>query len=105
MKAAAKDELIKTLKNRFEKNSGRHKDIAWSAVLAKLEANPGKLQAVSAEYNDYICIDFARLGGEGNGRVRAAARVLMTGTIWALSRRSARVVVMLVRDSSVTDSR
>ena len=47
MKAAAKDELIKTLKNRFEKNSGRHKaDIAWSAVLAKLEANPGKLQAL-----------------------------------------------------------
>jgi hypothetical protein len=46
MKAAAKDELIKTLKHRFEKNTGRHKGLGWSAVLARLEANPGKLQAI-----------------------------------------------------------
>ena len=46
MKAAAKNELIKTLANRFDKNSGRHKGIDWSAVLAKLEASPGKLQAL-----------------------------------------------------------
>lgn len=38
-----KDELLKTLKARFEKNKNRHKDIEWSKVQAKLEANPGKL--------------------------------------------------------------
>lgn len=46
MKAAVKDELIKTLKGRFEKNTGRHKGIDWSAVQAKLEANPRKLEAL-----------------------------------------------------------
>jgi len=37
------DELLKTLKSRFEKNMNRHKGIEWSKVQAKLEANPGKL--------------------------------------------------------------
>lgn len=55
MKAAAKDELIKTLKARFEKNPGRHKGIAWSAVQAKLEANPKKLDALA---------EMERTGGE-----------------------------------------
>jgi hypothetical protein len=36
-------ELLRILKTRFEKNSGRHKGIAWTDVEAKLEANPGKL--------------------------------------------------------------
>jgi hypothetical protein len=36
-------ELLKTLKARFEKNQNRHKDLEWSKVQAKLEANPGKL--------------------------------------------------------------
>ena len=44
MKAAARDALIKTLKDRLEKNTGRHKGITWSAVQAKLEANPKKLE-------------------------------------------------------------
>ena len=46
MKAAVRDELINTLKNRFAKNTRRHKGIDWSAVQAKLEANPDKLQAL-----------------------------------------------------------
>jgi hypothetical protein len=37
------EELLKTLKNRFEKNMKRHKGIEWTKVQAKLEANPGKL--------------------------------------------------------------
>lgn len=37
------DELLKTLKNRFEKNRKRHKDIEWTKVQAKLEANAEKL--------------------------------------------------------------
>lgn len=35
--------LTGILKTRFEKNKQRHKGIEWSAVQAKLEANPAKL--------------------------------------------------------------
>ena len=37
------EEILKTLKNRFEKNSTRHKGIEWANVQAKLEANSEKL--------------------------------------------------------------
>lgn len=43
MSAAERDELLRTLKTRFEKNKSRHKDIDWAKVQAKLEANPDKL--------------------------------------------------------------
>ncbi len=36
---AQRNELISTLKSRFEKNMHRHKDIEWAKVQAKLEAN------------------------------------------------------------------
>lgn len=36
-------ELLNVLETRFEKNTNRHKDIEWSKVKAKLEANPDKL--------------------------------------------------------------
>ena len=36
-------ELLKTLKNRFEKNINRHNGIEWANVEAKLEAKPEKL--------------------------------------------------------------
>lgn len=36
-------ELLKTLRERFEKNMKRHKGIDWSKVQAKLEASPEKL--------------------------------------------------------------
>jgi hypothetical protein len=48
-------ELIKTLGKRFAKNMTRHAGIEWSAVLAKLEASPKKLQALS---------EMERTGGE-----------------------------------------
>lgn len=38
-----REELIKTLKERFEKNRNRHKDIEWEKVETKLQANPEKL--------------------------------------------------------------
>jgi hypothetical protein len=41
--AGQQDELLQTLKTRFAKNMNRHKGIEWAKVLAKLEANPGKL--------------------------------------------------------------
>jgi len=37
------EELLKTLKARFEKNMNRHKGIDWAKVQARLEANPEKL--------------------------------------------------------------
>ena len=37
------EELINTLKTRFENNINRHKGIEWSDVQSKLEANPEKL--------------------------------------------------------------
>jgi len=42
-----KEELLKTLKARFEKNMSRHKGLDWEKVLAKLEANPEKLWSLS----------------------------------------------------------
>lgn len=40
---AQQEELLKTLKVRFEKNLSRHKGIEWSNLHKKLEANPDKL--------------------------------------------------------------
>jgi hypothetical protein len=37
------DELLEILKNRFEKNMSRHAGLKWSAIQARLEANPAKL--------------------------------------------------------------
>ncbi|MES2566802.1 MAG: DUF4256 domain-containing protein [Bacteroidota bacterium] len=37
------EELLHTLKTRFEKHKNRHKGIDWAKVQAKLEANPEKL--------------------------------------------------------------
>jgi hypothetical protein len=37
------EELLNTLKSRFEKNMNRHKGIEWSKVQARLEPNSGKL--------------------------------------------------------------
>jgi len=55
MDATLHDELIRVLKNRFEKNMGRHPEFDWSAVQAKLEANVAKLQALH---------EMERTGGE-----------------------------------------
>jgi hypothetical protein len=38
-----REELLSTLKTRFEKNSSRHKGLQWPKVQARLEANPEKL--------------------------------------------------------------
>ncbi|MFB5266890.1 DUF4256 domain-containing protein [Paenibacillus enshidis] len=42
-----REELLGTLKTRFEKNMNRHKDIEWTKVQAKLEANPEKLWSLN----------------------------------------------------------
>lgn len=42
-----REELLQTLKTRFEKNMDRHKDLEWDKVQAKLEANPEKLWSLN----------------------------------------------------------
>lgn len=49
------EELLKILKERFEKNGNRHEDIEWNKVQAKLEANPEKLWSLN---------EMERTGGE-----------------------------------------
>ncbi len=43
-----KQALLRVLETRFEKNMNRHKGIKWVDVLAKLEANTGKLWSLDA---------------------------------------------------------
>jgi hypothetical protein len=42
-----KNALLETLKNRFEKNMNRHKNLTWEKVEAKLNANPEKLWSIN----------------------------------------------------------
>ena len=41
------DELLKTLKARFEKNMSRHKGLDWAKVENRLKANPNKLWSLA----------------------------------------------------------
>jgi len=41
------EEIIWTLKARFEKNMHRHKGVEWDKIQAKLESNPDKLWSLS----------------------------------------------------------
>ena len=43
-----REELLHTLKARFDKNMNRHKDLDWAKVQAKLEADPEKLWSLHA---------------------------------------------------------
>lgn len=56
MKAKQRDELLAILKARFEQHPARHKGIAWTKVLARLEAaGADKLRALA---------EMERTGGE-----------------------------------------
>ena len=48
MKERARNQLLETLKNRFEQNKQRHEGIAWADVQARLENNPGALKSLQA---------------------------------------------------------
>ena len=50
-----RQELLSTLKARFEKNMNRHKGLSWAEVQAKLEACPEKLWTLN---------EMERTGGE-----------------------------------------
>src|SRR6187397_2420547 len=55
MKAQQREELLKALKARFEKNMNRHKGLEWAKVQAKLETNTEKLSSLN---------EMERTGGE-----------------------------------------
>ncbi len=55
LNAKQREELLKVLKDRFEKSMSRHKGIDWAGVQAKLEADPRKLWSVA---------EMERTGGE-----------------------------------------
>jgi hypothetical protein len=55
LSAAEREELLATLKTRFEKNMSRHKGLEWAKVQAKLEANAEKLSCLG---------EMERTGGE-----------------------------------------
>jgi hypothetical protein len=42
-----REELLRALKLRFEKNMNRHKGVSWAKVQAKLEDNPKKLWSLN----------------------------------------------------------
>jgi hypothetical protein len=53
--APQREELLMTLKSRFEENKARHKKIDWADVQARLDAHPKKLSAL---------YEMERTGGE-----------------------------------------
>jgi hypothetical protein len=55
LKAKLRDELLRALKARFEKNMNRHQGLIWAKVQARLEANPEKLWSLH---------EMERTGGE-----------------------------------------
>ena len=46
MTARQREELLRTLKTRFEKNMNRHAGLEWARVEARLEASPDKLRSL-----------------------------------------------------------
>ena len=48
MEAREQDELLRTLKARFEENPHRHEGIAWDEVRARLEHDPAALESLRA---------------------------------------------------------
>src|SRR5215831_20974739 len=42
-----REELLKTLKARFEKNMKRHKGLEWTVIQARLEANSKKMWSLN----------------------------------------------------------
>jgi hypothetical protein len=55
LSAEQRDELLRALKARFEKNMNRHKVLEWAQIQAKLEANAEKLWSLN---------EMERTGGE-----------------------------------------
>jgi hypothetical protein len=48
MRSPARDDLIETLRARFDKNMHRHRGLSWAAVLARLDGNAAALKSLQA---------------------------------------------------------
>ncbi|QPC82213.1 DUF4256 domain-containing protein [Phototrophicus methaneseepsis] len=74
------EELLDTLKTRFEENMDRHKGLEWEKIQAKLESTPEKLRALYAmestggvpdvidydkKTDEYIFVDCSKESPEG----------------------------------------
>ena len=62
LSAGQREELLKILQTRFEKNPNRHNNLQWTEVQARLEANDEKLRTlyemeVTGGEPDVICYD------------------------------------------------
>src|SRR4051812_40342610 len=55
LSAEQREDLLRTLKARFEKNASRHRGVEWGKVQARLHANPQKLWSLH---------EMERTGGE-----------------------------------------
>jgi len=55
LSAKERDALLETLRARFEKHPGRHRNLDWTVVRARLEAHPAKLWSLA---------EMERTGGE-----------------------------------------
>src|SRR5204863_1067226 len=55
LSAEQREELLRALKDRFEKNMNRHKGLEWAKIKARLEANTEKLWSLH---------EMERTGGE-----------------------------------------
>ena len=55
MKASEREDLLKTLKARFDKHMRRHKGVKWGEIQARLEGNPKALDSL---------FEMERTGGE-----------------------------------------
>jgi phosphate-selective porin len=53
-----REELLRALKARFERNTDRHKGLEWAKVQGKLDANAEKLWSLN---------EMERTGGEPDG--------------------------------------
>lgn len=69
MNTQQRDELLRSLQGRFEQHMERHTGVAWTKVLAKLEANPAALAPLGA---------MERSGGEPDviGQDKATGQVI-----------------------------
>ena len=69
-----REELLRALKARFEKNMNRHKGLEWAKVQAKLDVNAEKLWSVN---------EMERTGGEpdvvGHDKLLVMIKRRMTG--------------------------
>jgi hypothetical protein len=67
-----REELLNTLKGRFEKNLNRHKVLEWANVQSRLEANPERLWSLNK---------MERTGGEPDIVGQGQAAIILSAAI------------------------